>query len=130
MLTLYTTTIYSLFNLFALIFVKYIISYHYSYKDKYTIIPILVGSLNVEQEALYGRILMPYLADPANLFVISSDFCHWGNRFNYTYYEKSAGPIDKSIEKLDKEVSKDYYFFLYRFKYSDIYNCLFGFCRE
>lgn len=111
MLTLYTTTICSLFNLFAFIFVKYIISYHYSYKDKYTIIPILVGSLNVEQEALYGRILMPYLADPANLFVISSDFCHWGNRFNYTYYEKSAGPIDKSIEKLDKEVSKDYYLF-------------------
>lgn len=38
-------------------------------------------------EAAYGQLLAPYLADPSNLFVISSDFCHWGRRFGYTYYE-------------------------------------------
>lgn len=59
----------------------------------------------MDQEALYGQLLMPYLLDPNNLFVISSDFCHWGQRFNYTYYEKSSGPIYKCIEKLDKAVS-------------------------
>jgi hypothetical protein len=36
-------------------------------------------------EAKYGQLLAPYLADPSNLFIISSDFCHWGSRFKYTY---------------------------------------------
>lgn len=67
----------------------------------------MVGSLAPEVEQMYGEIFAKYLADPQNLFVISSDFCHWGSRFRYTYYEKSAGPIWKSIEKLDKHVSKE-----------------------
>lgn len=46
--------------------------------------------------------MAPYLADPENLFVISSDFCHWGQRFRYTYYDRACGQIYKSIEKLDK----------------------------
>ncbi len=71
----------------------------------FTIVPIMVGSLSVESERLYGEILAPYLEDPSNLFVISSDFCHWGNRFHYTYYDKSCGHIHQSIEKLDKQVS-------------------------
>lgn len=41
-------------------------------------------------EAAYGALLAPYLDDPSNLFVISSDFCHWGMRFNYTHYKQSA----------------------------------------
>lgn len=76
----------------------------YSFKDQFTIVPILVGSLSPEAEAKYGEILAPYLADPQNLFVISSDFCHWGQRFRYTHYDKSCGAIHQSIEKLDKEV--------------------------
>lgn len=75
------------------------------YKGQFTIVPIMVGSLSVDSEALYGEILAPYLADPQNLFVISSDFCHWGQRFRYTYYDESCGPIHKSIENLDKAVS-------------------------
>uniref|UniRef100_A0A336MPY0 CSON004527 protein n=1 Tax=Culicoides sonorensis TaxID=179676 RepID=A0A336MPY0_CULSO len=73
------------------------------YKNQFTIVPIMVGSLSTDSEAMYGQILAPYLADPENLFVISSDFCHWGQRFRYTFYDKSAGPICKSIEKLDKQ---------------------------
>lgn len=72
------------------------------YKDQFTIIPVLVGSLSPEQEAVYGDVFAPYFKDPQNLFIISSDFCHWGERFNYTYYDKTQGPIHKSIEKLDK----------------------------
>lgn len=75
------------------------------FKDQFTIIPVLVGSLAPEVEQMYGELFAPYLADPQNLFVISSDFCHWGNRFRYDYYDKSAGPIWKSIENLDKNVS-------------------------
>lgn len=65
----------------------------------------MIGSLEPEVEQMYGEIFAKYLADPENLFVISSDFCHWGSRFRYTYYDKSAGAIWKSIEKLDKNVN-------------------------
>lgn len=65
-----------------------------------------MGSLSPEKEALYGRLLAPYMADPQTLFVISSDFCHWGQRFRYTYYDRSCGPIHRSIQNLDKMVHK------------------------
>lgn len=67
--------------------------------------PILVGSLCPDREACYGRIFANYLGDPQNLFVISSDFCHWGQRFRYTYYDRSHGNIYQSIERLDRTVS-------------------------
>lgn len=35
---------------------------------------------------MYGSLLAPYLKDPQTLFVVSSDFCHWGTRFRYTHY--------------------------------------------
>ncbi|XP_046743332.1 protein MEMO1 [Diprion similis] len=72
------------------------------FKDSFTIIPILVGSLSPDREAAYGNLLAPYLADPQSLFIISSDFCHWGQRFRYTYYDRSCGPIHRSIHNLDK----------------------------
>ncbi|KAI6007381.1 MEMO1 family [Pisolithus albus] len=59
-----------------------------------TIVPILVGAIDREQETDYGRILAPYLADPQNFFVISSDFCHWGARFRYTFYYPEPLPTD------------------------------------
>lgn len=76
----------------------------YRFQNQFTIVPILVGSISPEVEATYGAILAPYLADPQNLFVISSDFCHWGKRFSYTYYDEACGPIHRSIEQLDKKV--------------------------
>ncbi|CAH1790704.1 unnamed protein product [Owenia fusiformis] len=72
-----------------------------SRQGQFTIVPVLVGSLNPEKEAKYGRIFSQYLADPENFFVISSDFCHWGQRFHYTPYDKSQGEIWQSIEHLD-----------------------------
>lgn len=45
---------------------------------QFTIVPVLVGSLYTDREALYGKIFAPYLTNSENLFVFSSDFCHWG----------------------------------------------------
>ncbi|KAI9105738.1 cell motility mediator [Phlyctochytrium arcticum] len=92
----------------------------FSKDGDFTIVPILVGAITPEKEKVYGELLAPYLADPTNLFVVSSDFCHWGTRFKYTYKgdtssrrsshdsngeEKMTGPpkIYECIEKLDKE---------------------------
>lgn len=49
-----------------------------SRKNQFTIVPILVGSLSPDKEQQYGAIFSSYLASPENLFVVSSDFCHWG----------------------------------------------------
>ena len=67
------------------------------------LVPILVGALTPALQDLYGEIFAPYLDDPANFFVISTDFCHWGARFDFISYDKSAGPISSSIEALDRQ---------------------------
>ncbi len=45
------------------------------------IVPILVGNCTTETEAMYGRLLAKYIDDPSNIFSVSSDFCHWGQRY-------------------------------------------------
>ena len=45
--------------------------------------------LTTGSEARYGVLLAHYLDDPSNLFVVSSDFCHWGTRFNYTFFDET-----------------------------------------
>lgn len=84
------------------------------------LVPILVGNTSPSVEKTFGAMLAPYLADPDNVFVISSDFCHWGSRFSYTYYlpsstsdpakglslrsrdEPEDPPIYESIARIDK----------------------------
>lgn len=73
----------------------------------YRIVPVLVGSLSVSRQIAYGRIFAKYIADPQCLFVVSSDFCHWGNRFRYTPTDSTSGrPIHEHIAALDQKVSE------------------------
>lgn len=51
-----------------------------------TIVPILIGDNDGPGEKEFGSLLGPYLRDPDNAFIVSSDFCHWGTRFSYTKY--------------------------------------------
>lgn len=41
-------------------------------REGVTVVPIMVGAIDAEQEAEYGQALAPYLQDPANFFVIRS----------------------------------------------------------
>lgn len=85
-----------------------------------TIVPILVGSNKLADEQRFGRLLAPYLAQPDSVFVISSDFCHWGDHFDYKPYTQTedchdirqlgyrdrapSGPtIHESITYIDKQ---------------------------
>lgn len=79
----------------------YILSCLGSRRDSVTLVPLLVGALSEEEEEDYGQILAPYLADSENLFIISSDFCHWGSRFGYTFYRPEDESIHESIAWLD-----------------------------
>ena len=50
-------------------------------KGCFTIVPVQVRTLKQDGKKVDGQIFSKckYLMDPANLFVISSDFCHLGN---------------------------------------------------
>jgi AmmeMemoRadiSam system protein B len=55
------------------------------------LVPIMVGNTSPATERSLGKVLAPYLTDPTNAFVVSSDFAHWGLRFRYTHYQPSSG---------------------------------------
>ncbi|KAF2735536.1 UPF0103-domain-containing protein [Polyplosphaeria fusca] len=83
------------------------------------LVPLMIGNTSPHTERTYARHLAPHLSDPSTLFIISSDFCHWGSRFRYTYYAPpppskpfnlknwsavpSAFPIHASIAAVDAE---------------------------
>jgi AmmeMemoRadiSam system protein B len=67
------------------------------------IVPIMVGNLSDTQADKFGKVLAKYFDRDDTLFVISSDFCHWGSNFDYRPYDKSCGQIHEYIEKLDHE---------------------------
>jgi AmmeMemoRadiSam system protein B len=79
------------------------IELYFRKKKDFQLIPILVGSLDASKLEKYGQLLAPYLCDPRNVFVISSDFCHWGRRFSYTPHNPADGEIWQHIEKLDHQ---------------------------
>lgn len=53
---------------------------HIDFRHSVKVIPILVGAVSAETEAMYGKLLAKYADDPKNFFSVSSDFCHWGSR--------------------------------------------------
>lgn len=68
--------------------------------SSFTLVPILVGSPTMETETNLAKVLAPYLENPKALFIISSDFCHWGERFRFTSSSIDI-PIHESIKQLD-----------------------------
>lgn len=66
------------------------------------IVPILVGAINKTSEADFGAALAPYLAEPDTICVVSSDFCHWGTRFSYTFYYPAPPPSSTPPVKLSR----------------------------
>lgn len=86
-----------------------------------SIVPILVGAISPSKEQKYGKLLAHYFNRSDTLFVVSTDFCHWGTRFSFTHYcplkggdairldRKNANlvskerPIYQSISELDRE---------------------------
>lgn len=83
------------------------------------VVPIIVGSTSRADEKNISRVLLSYIKDEENAFIISSDFCHWGSRFDYTAYtadgdlgslkhlqpyssKPSGPPIYESIQLVDE----------------------------
>lgn len=70
------------------------------------IVPIIVATTSQSYERELGELLAPYIKDEQNAFVISSDFCHWGRRFDYTAYTPTAE--FESVQSLSSGSSRFY----------------------
>jgi hypothetical protein len=58
----------------------------YIYKifgDKAKVIPIIVGQNDNKMIEDYGKLFSTYFDRDDTIFIISSDFCHWGDHFDY-----------------------------------------------
>lgn len=51
--------------------------------DNLKIVPIIVGEVSPAKAEELGGKLSKYFDDKDTVFVISSDFCHWGDNFDY-----------------------------------------------
>lgn len=65
-----------------------------------TIIPLLISDLDTTTSKKLSDVLLPYLNNPENHFIVSTDFCHWGLHFNFTKYLKNGVDADVSEEDL------------------------------
>jgi AmmeMemoRadiSam system protein B len=65
------------------------------------LIPILVGCLNEEREAADARIIGPLIKAARTLFVISSDFTHWGEIFKWTRMANSRKLLVQQLKLHD-----------------------------
>jgi len=74
------------------------------------IVPILIGAISATKEDTYGKLLSPYLLREDTIFIVSSDFCHWGTRFSYTRYYPSGigGDAIRLDRKNTSQISKDH----------------------
>lgn len=62
-----------------------------------------MGSVSYKKEQEIGKTLAEYFKDEQTLFIISSDFCHWGSNFDYMpVSEDKKEPISEFIERMDK----------------------------
>ncbi|CDJ47493.1 hypothetical protein, conserved [Eimeria brunetti] len=92
-------------------FVRYIFS------EGVKIVPMIVGDLkSLDDCRKFADLLLNYFVEDGlrrcaiqeNLFIISSDFCHWGPRYSYFYLEEPQPevPIHATIEKMDRKAVK------------------------
>jgi MEMO1 family protein len=67
----------------------------------FKLVPLMVGKIPREKQNEYADLLLPLFMDERTLFIISSDFCHWGSRFNYQYIHGEENSIALNIKSLD-----------------------------
>ncbi|CDI80875.1 hypothetical protein, conserved [Eimeria acervulina] len=81
----------------------------HTFSEGVKIVPMIVGDLkSLEDCQKYADLLINYFLQDENLFIVSSDFCHWGPRYSYFYLEdpQPGVPIHAAIEKMDRKAVK------------------------
>ena len=73
-----------------------------------TVLPVMCGSLSTESETFFGERLREIIHRPEIITIISTDFCHWGRRFDYQPTPNTvvgtdgSMPIHDFIEQMDR----------------------------
>ncbi|CAI1514932.1 hypothetical protein SEUBUCD646_0J02060 [Saccharomyces eubayanus] len=67
--------------------------------EEVKVVPMMVSHNSTDIDQSIGEILFEYIKDPNNLFIVSSDFCHWGRRFQYTGYVGSREELNEAIQE-------------------------------
>lgn len=62
-------------------FEGYILSLYKINRRDIKLVPIMVGAIDRKLEEYFGGLLAKYFDDPNTIFIVSSDFCHWGKRY-------------------------------------------------
>jgi AmmeMemoRadiSam system protein B len=65
------------------------------------VIPLIVGFLTEEQESSGATLLSPIITADRTLFVISSDFTHWGEVFRWAKMANSRRPLSQQLKLHD-----------------------------
>ena len=78
-----------------------ILKFIFGEKD-FKIVPILIGLVDEKLISSIAGALRELADDERILFVISSDFCHWGKWYGYNYLPDGDGEIYERIEALDR----------------------------
>ncbi|CEP62689.1 Mho1p LALA0_S06e01420g [Lachancea lanzarotensis] len=68
-----------------------------------TVVPIMVSHNSARVDYRLGKILSEFVKDPTNAFIVSSDFCHWGRRFNFTGYVGDVNEVQEALAE-DTEI--------------------------
>eukprot|EP00934_Nitzschia_sp_Nitz4_P006678 Nitzschia sp. Nitz4//scaffold137_size62074//5733//6749//NITZ4_006405-RA/size62074-processed-gene-0.66-mRNA-1//1//CDS//3329535670//6668//frame0 len=72
--------------------------------DTVKVLPIMCGGISTEKEAYFGKLLAPIVARPDVLCVISTDFCHWGERFQYQPTSTSTSTASMEIHEVIRQL--------------------------
>lgn len=70
-----------------------------------SLVPLLFGDVSAHDASKLAHVFAPLMASPENVFVVSTDFCHWGSRFRYTnHYHSDRYPnIEDAVVAMDFE---------------------------
>jgi len=73
-------------------------------RNDITVLPVMCGSLSIESETAFGELLRDIVHRPDVLTVVSTDFCHWGRRFDFqpTPASNNNIPIHEFIQQMDR----------------------------
>lgn len=75
--------------------------------DSVQIVPIYIGNINVSQENQAGDFLSDYFESDDCMFIIVTNLCHWGKKYNFTKQDEEDNEIFEVIEKFDKSAMQE-----------------------
>ncbi|KAA0175155.1 hypothetical protein FNF27_03453 [Cafeteria roenbergensis] len=67
-----------------------------------SVVPIVIGGATAKHHRDIARAIAPLLRTPGTVLAVSTDFCHWGRRFEFTHgLEDRTKAVHESIRSLD-----------------------------